>query len=162
MDEKLDPRYDPQYQRGFAGDAAFAPSRPLGARPTEPQRVASRPTPIAPDAVDAPAQERRLETPAAVAIPVLVERPLSANPMIWLLAVVGCALIVAGIVSFAAQTSVATASEATAINYSLLQFLIQVTPVLLALGSATLLGLGFVVALDRQRRTRTVVEDDGR
>lgn len=142
MPEDLDPRYDPRYQRGFRGPGPVPPDT-LRARAED---------------LDPPVLFASAAPPIAERAAVLVERPLTANPVVWGLLVAGTALVVAGIVMFTGWSSLAGGSSQR-IDYALLQFLIQVTPVLLGLGGATLLGVGFLFAIDRQRRTRTPVVD---
>lgn len=154
MSDRLDPRYDPRFQRGFTGPVPVA-------QVTGPVPVAQVPDARVPDvrAPDADPVPPDAAAPPTSATPVpLVDRPLTENPLIWGLLVAGVALIVAAIGLLTWWMALARASGTQQVDYALLMFLIQLTPVLIGLGGATLLGVGFLFAVDRQRRTRTPSE----
>lgn len=167
-DKQLDPRYDPAFQPGFDGRVVPGLTRrqeprspDAGSTPTiEPLRAAPRataqPDPYAPhdDFLTAMRQAAstdpaRLPEPAAAAAP----RPAWRNPFLIAVAIVGLALIAGGISGMTAAYDQRGVS-ATEAPYVFLVFMQLGGPMLVVLGVATLIGVGFFLAVHWQRARR--------
>src|SRR5689334_19811906 len=104
----IDPRYDPAFQRGYTGEVQTG-QHPHGAvraaRPPardeikQPQRASSLPAELVPPAYAAPMADPRDEQAEVVSDEeddALPPRPLTRNPYLIVLALLGTALVVAG------------------------------------------------------------------
>ena len=164
---KIDPRYDPAFQRGFTGEVETG-QHPHGAvRATHPPTQSPAQTPVA----DTP--QRRAEPLADASVPPayavapaddetddaaviqdeveaeeLPARPLTRNPFLVVLALLGAALIVAGI-SWAITgraTMTDSGSLASERDYWYVQASLLGAPVTIAAGLLIIAGVLFMFA----------------
>jgi hypothetical protein len=157
--DDFDPRFDPAFQRGFDGTAAAdAPNvarrdarRATPVRPPEPIAGPAQPRASAPT-VGQPPRGTDSVDPGRADDAALEPRPRT-NPFLIALGVVSVALVAAGVWGIQAARApflaTDTASNVDFVGLQILQFL---SPVAIALGVATAIGILFVYATDWQRR----------
>ena len=156
-DDDFDPRFDPAFQRGFDGASASdaprvvqrdarraTPARPPEPGPTQPY-VSAPAIGLPPTRSDAADSE-----PADAAA--LDDRPRP-NPFLIALGVVSVALVAAGVWGIqAARAPFLATDAASTVDYVGLQILQFLSPVSIALGVATAIGILFVYAVGWQKR----------
>jgi len=150
---KIDPRFDPAFQRGFDGpvDAVPparresllpSPARPVTTAPTAAARGAVAASAVSSAAPDAP---RELVEPTTELDPA----PRRPNPFLVALLVIAAALIVGGFYLVARLNELFTRSQNTGNwgDYIAVQVLTIAAPVLGILGVATAIGVVFIYAV---------------
>jgi hypothetical protein len=147
----FDPRFDPAFQRGFSG--ADAPSRLISRVPAP---AVAAPQVGLPPAAPVPAAvpvDDRLSSDADVAAD--VDEPARFNPFIAVLGAVSLLLVAGGIwgVQTAREPFLQTDAAAQA-DYVGLQMLMTASPLAIALGVATAIGILFYFAVTWRRAPR--------
>jgi hypothetical protein len=146
--DDFDPRFDPAFQRGFDGaEVSDAPRvvqrdvrRATPVRPPEPT-----PPPLTPSATASADPQ-----PSDAAAP---DSPPRRNPFLIALGVVSVALVAAGVWGIQAARAPFLATDTTSsVDFVGLQILQFVSPVSIALGVATAIGILFVYAVGWQNR----------
>lgn len=156
---RLDPRFDPAFQRGYDGvmPSGSSSTPPATAMPSSPPPAAppSTPEPRALPREDAGASPaapatspRTLLTPDAF----VVDEPRRLNPWLITLGVVSIALTLGGLLLITRLRDLfADTQNSAEFDYVVLQSLIIGAPILVGLGLATGIGLLFVLAARRSR-----------
>lgn len=157
---RLDPRFDPAFQRGYDGPApvagaapaAAAPAAPIAAPPSTPEpRTTPRET-LAPPGGAGLTGSSTASAPRPVLTPesFVTEEPRRLNRWMLVLGVVSVALTIGGIVLITRLRDLfADTQNSAEFDYVVLQSLIIGAPILVGLGLATGIGLLFVLALRR-------------
>ena len=149
---RIDPRFDPAFQRGFEGAVTTTRRRALpGVPPVLPAQQQIVPPPVsppAPAAVPAPA-------PTTVADDEAVEELAARgmNPFVVGLWVVAAVLVlVGGYLAQWVRTTFLTDSVSTNVDYVTIEIVKYGAPLLIALGLATAIGLLFLHAVAWRKR----------
>lgn len=164
-DQRVDPRYDRAFQRGFDGEVAegartstqvrrTALVAPAPYRSSEPQ----------PDVDDygvrdaAPTRSAAVDDPEPTPEPVLVRsaslRDLTRNPFLVALVVLGAVMTVAGVAwaNQARQLVAARGGASTELDYWFLQASVVAAPLTIIAGILILAGVLFIAAIAWSRR----------
>ncbi|WP_411699825.1 hypothetical protein [Conyzicola sp.] len=160
-DDDFDPRFDPAFQRGF--DASSSPETPrvvqrdvrraTPVRPPEPTAAPGQPYDSAPAIGLPPAHTDPLAVDSGQADAAAHDDQPRRNPFLITLGVVSVALVAAGVWGIqAAREPFLGTDAASTIDYVGLQILQILSPVSIALGVATAIGILFVYAVGAQRR----------
>jgi hypothetical protein len=156
----IDPRYDPAFQRGYTGEVktgqhphgVVRSSRtPAREEVKQPERATSLPTELVPPAYAAPTQEAvddEVELVEDEADEQLPPRPLTRNPYLLVLALLGAALVVAGASwAIAGRSSMTeSGSFASERDYWFVQAALVGAPITIASGVLIIAGVLFVFA----------------
>jgi len=148
---RIDPRFDPAFQRGFEGAVTTTRRRSLpGVPPVLPAQQQIVPPPVSPPAaaVSAPA-------PVADAVEEVAEEPAARgmNPFVVVLWVVAAVLVlVGGYLAQWVRTTFLTDSVSTNIDYVTIEIVKYGAPLLIVLGLATAIGLLFLHAIAWRKR----------
>jgi hypothetical protein len=145
--ERLDPRYDPAFQRGFSGDIEVPAPAGRGAPPEATRLETPAQTPAG---RGAPPEATRLETPAQTpARRPLALRELTRNPFLLALAVLGSGLIIGGAAwaNQARQLLAVRGGAATELDYWFLRTSAVAVPLLVVAGILIVAGVLFVAAV---------------
>lgn len=161
-EKRVDPRYDPAFQRGFEGSVTSALRKPPAAvqRSSIVTPAAFRGATAAPEAAPRevePETEARVtavasSAPEPAAIP---DRRLSRNPFVVALVVLGLGMVAGGAV-WANQARMLVGSRggaATDLDYWFLQATVIGAPGMIVTGLAILAGVLFVAATVWNRRS---------
>ena len=160
---RLDPRFDPAFQRGYDGPAPTAEPTSVGAAPAAsapitapPSRPEPRTTPREQSAVAAasPIGSATASEPRPMLTPesFVTEEPRRLNRWMLALGAVSIALTLGGIVLITRLRDLfADTQNSAEFDYVVLQSLIIGAPILVGLGLATAIGLLFVLAVRRPR-----------
>lgn len=157
---RLDPRFDPAFQRGYDGvmpsgsSATPPPAAPPVATPPA-AAPASTPEPrtlpreeVLPSATAPTSAPRTLLTPDAF----VAEEPRRLNPWLIALGAVSVVLTLGGLLLITRLRDLfADTQNSAEFDYVVLQSLIIGAPILVGLGLATGIGLLFVLAVRRSR-----------
>jgi len=157
-EQKVDPRYDPAFQRGFEGSVTSAVrSRPVQ-RPASVAPAPYRaPVPaVAEDAVPPDEAAEVVPTPDAVPEPAgnAVPRRLSRNPFLIALTLLGAIMTIGG-VAWANQARMLVATRggaATDLDYWFLQASVVGAPLTIVAGIGIIAGVLFIAAIAWNRR----------
>lgn len=157
---RLDPRFDPAFQRGFDGvmpsgsgstppPSTVAPSSPVAPTPPSTPEPRALPREEAPLPAAAPASApRTLLTPDAF----VADEPRRVNPWLIALGAVSVVLTLGGLLLITRLRDLfADTQNSAEFDYVVLQSLIIGAPILVGLGLATGIGLLFVLAVRRSR-----------
>jgi hypothetical protein len=161
-DQRVDPRYDPAFQRGFEGQVASGLRTRTAVRRSELVAPAPyRSTEPEPDVEDygvqeagqtrTGADEEPEPTPEYVPVRSQGVRDLGRNPFLITLVALGVALLIAGI-AWANQARQIVADLATELDYWYLQASVVGAPLTIIAGIAVLAGVLFVAAAAWNRR----------
>ncbi len=161
-EQRVDPRYDPAFQRGFEGQVASGLRTRTAVRRSElvapaPYRVSEPETQVDEDGIQEAGQTRtgaEIEPePAPEYVPVrsVGMRDLGRNPFLITLVALGVALLIAGI-AWANQARQIVADLATELDYWYLQASVIGAPLTIITGIAILAGVLFVAAATWNRR----------
>jgi len=142
--DDFDPRFDPAFQRGFAGE----PVRPAQARPSV---DAAPPIGLPPSAVTAGESARSPSQTADAAA--ATDQPRRLNPFLVALVIVSVALVAVGVwIIQIARAPFEGGDAAANVDFVFLQTLVALAPAAITLGLATAIGVVFVYAVDWQKR----------
>jgi hypothetical protein len=150
--DDFDPRFDPAFQRGF--DGAEVPDAPRvvqrdvrRASPVRPPEPTAGTAPLPPSGTGTASADPQ---PSDAAAP---DSPPRRNPFLIALGVVSVALVAAGVWGIqAARAPFLATDTASSVDFVGLQILQFVSPVSIALGVATAIGILFVYAVGWQNR----------
>ena len=127
-DRGFDPRYDPDFQRGW--DGPTAPATREAPRAADPERMVVAP-------------ERLPETE----VPEDDEHRRRLNPFLIVLGAVSIALVVAGVwMASLVSDGFSQQGPSTQVDYAMLQVLMIGSPITVLLGVATAVGILFLLA----------------
>lgn len=147
-DQRVDPRYDPAFQRGF--DGQVTPGVRTGNAIRRPSLVSPTPEPEADAEVESPAEPEPASDPVEVSTS--GTRDPRRNPFLITLVVLGSALTIGGI-AWAYQGRQMVAELSTELDYWFLQASVAGAPLTTLTGIAILAGVLFVAAGAWNRRS---------
>jgi hypothetical protein len=162
---RLDPRFDPAFQRGYDGvmpsgssatptpataapNSAPAVAPPAAAPPSTPEPRTLPREEVVPSAAASTSSPRTLLTPDAF----VADEPRRLNPWLIALGAVSVLLTIGGLLLITRLRDLfADTQNSAEFDYVVLQSLIIGAPILVGLGLATGIGLLFVLAVRRSR-----------
>jgi hypothetical protein len=150
--DDFDPRFDPAFQRGF--DGAEVPDAPrVVPRDVRRATPVRPPEPTAGQATSQPSGTASASADPQPSDAAALDSPPRRNPFLIALGVVSVALMAAGVWGIqAARAPFLATDTASSVDFVGLQILQFVSPVSIALGVATAIGILFVYAVGWQNR----------